>query len=56
MNDYSPNHYKNNHPLAQWNTSMKSHNREDELQELHRLINALSSMIAPMGRCKCRQN
>jgi len=45
---HSPNDYKNNH--SKQNPPMKSHSREDELQELHLIRNTPPAMIALTGR------
>jgi len=50
LNDYTHNDYKNNLPHPQRNHPMKFYNREDELQELNLLRNAMPSMIVLTGR------
>ncbi len=55
-NDCIHNDCKNNHPHPIGDTPMKFHNHEDELQELHRLINIPPSMIVLARLCKDRQN
>jgi len=48
QNDCIHNDYKNNH--SKQNPPMKSHSREDELQEQHLIRNTPPAMIALTGR------
>ena len=50
-NNYSHNDYENNPPHPIGDTPMKFHNHEDELQELHRLMNISHSMIVLARLC-----
>jgi len=55
-NDYIHNDCKNNYPHSIGDKTMKCHNREDKLQELHGLINIPPPMIVLARPRKGRQN